>query len=128
MNAEPQTEEVLRLSGFGVDFHTPAGTVRAASGIELTVARGECLGVVGESGAGKSVVFLALMGLLPASARVAGSARFGATELLGASVRKLDELRGAAIGMIFQDPMTSLTPHLGVGAQIAEVLERHRGM
>jgi oligopeptide/dipeptide ABC transporter ATP-binding protein len=120
---------VLQLSDLSVSFPTTRGGLHAAArGVTLSVARGECLGVVGESGAGKSVVFLALMGLLPASARITGSARFGATELLGAPVRQLDELRGAAIGMIFQDPMTSLTPHLGVGAQIAEVLERHRGM
>jgi oligopeptide/dipeptide ABC transporter ATP-binding protein len=119
---------VLQLSDLSVAFPTVRGEVQAARRVTLSVARGECLGVVGESGAGKSVVFLALMGLLPASARVTGSARFGATELLGAPARQLDELRGAAIGMIFQDPMTSLTPHLCVGAQIAEVLEHHRGM
>jgi len=119
---------VLQLSDLSVAFPTVRGELQAARRVTLSVARGECLGVVGESGAGKSVVFLALMGLLPASARIAGSARFGATELIGAPARQLDELRGAAIGMIFQDPMTSLTPHLSVGAQIAEVLEHHRGM
>ena len=64
VNAEAHPSEVLRLSGFGVDFHTPAGTVRAAAGIDLAVARGECLGVVGESGAGKSQVFLGRHGAL----------------------------------------------------------------
>ena len=126
--ARASVSTVLQLSDLSVSFPTVGGQLRAASGVTLSVARGECLGVVGESGAGKSVVFLALMGLLPASARIAGSARFGATELLGARARQLDELRGAAIGMIFQDPMTSLTPHVCVGAQIAEVLERHRGL
>ncbi len=125
VNAEAHAGEVLRLAGFGVDFHTPAGTVHAASGIELAVARGECLGVVGESGAGKSQVFLALMGLLAANGTAHGSARFGGEELLSLSGAQLDRVRGAKIGMVFQDPMTSLTPHLRIGEQIAEVRVHH---
>src|SRR5579863_2121929 len=120
--------EVLRLAGLSVSFATPAGSVAAAEEVNLGVARGECLGVVGESGAGKSVSFLAFLGLLPPNARVAGSAQFCGAELLGAGVRALDRLRGAAIGMVFQDPMTSLTPHLAVGEQIAEVIVRHRAL
>src|SRR5579863_7710343 len=118
--------EVLRLAGLSVSFATPAGSVAAAEEVNLGVARGECLGVVGESGAGKSVSFLAFLGLLPPNARVAGSAQFCGAELLGAGVRALDRLRGAAIGMVFQDPMTSLTPHLAVGEQLLEVLLRHQ--
>jgi peptide/nickel transport system ATP-binding protein len=120
--------EVLRLAGLSVSFATPGGAVCAAQDVSLSVARGECLGVVGESGAGKSVSFLALLGLLPPNARVAGSARFCGTQLLGLNPRALDRIRGAAIGMVFQDPMTSLTPHLRVGEQIAEVVVRHRGV
>ena len=119
--------EVLRLTGLSVAFATAGAAVCAAQDVSLSVARGECLGVVGESGAGKSVSFLALLGLLPPNARVAGSAQFCGTQLLGASPRALDRVRGAAIGMVFQDPMTSLTPHLRVGEQIAEVVVRHRG-
>src|SRR5580693_6513843 len=122
------TTEVLRLAGLSVCFATAAGSVAAAAEVNLGVARGECLGVVGESGAGKSVSFLALLGLLPPNARVAGSARFCGTQLLGTNPRALDRIRGAAIGMVFQDPMTSLTPHLRVGEQIAEVVVRHRGV
>src|ERR1700719_2153613 len=95
--------EVLRLAGLSVSFATQAGSVAAAEEVNLGVARGECLGVVGESGAGKSVSFLALLGLLPPNARVSGSARFCGAELLGAGARALDRLRGAAIGMVFQD-------------------------
>ncbi len=125
VNAEAHPSEVLRLKGFGVHFRTPAGTVRAAAGIDLAVARGECLGVVGESGAGKSQVFLAVMGLLAANGTAHGSARFAGKELLPLTAAQLDRVRGAAIGMIFQDPMTSLTPHLRIGEQIAEVRVRH---
>jgi oligopeptide/dipeptide ABC transporter ATP-binding protein len=120
--------QVLRLCGLSVSFATPAGVVSAAQDVNLHVARGECLGVVGESGAGKSVSFLALLGLLPPNARVRGQAQFRGAELLSAGPRALERLRGAAIGMVFQDPMTSLTPHLRVGEQIAEVLVRHRGL
>ncbi len=125
VNAEAHPSEVLRLTGFGVDFRTPAGTVRAAAAVDLAVARGECLGVVGESGAGKSQVFLGVMGLLAANGTAHGSARFGGQELLSLTSAQRDRVRGAGIGMVFQDPMTSLTPHLRIGEQIAEVRVRH---
>jgi len=116
---------VLSLARLGVIFDTPAGSLIAAEEVTLSVARGECLGVVGESGAGKSQVFLAVMGLLPPNGRAVGSARFGATELLTLTQAALDRLRGSDIGMVFQDPMSSLTPHLTVGEQLTEVLRRH---
>ncbi len=120
-----QDDAVLRLSGLGVEFRTPAGPVRAVEGLDLTVAAAECLGVVGESGAGKSQAFLAVMGLLAGNATVHGSARFLGRELLHLPPAALDRVRGAGIGMVFQDPMTSLTPHLTIGEQIAEVRVRH---
>jgi ABC-type dipeptide/oligopeptide/nickel transport system ATPase component len=128
-SAEPMAaaHPVLSLSGLTVTFETPAGRIAAAQDVALSVARGECLGVVGESGAGKSQVFLAVMGLLAPNGRAQGSARFGDRELLGLGPAALDRVRGAHIGMVFQDPMTSLTPHLAVGDQIAEVIVRHRG-
>ena len=125
VSPEPADHAVLRLAGLGVDFRTHAGTVRAVAGLNLSVAPGECLGVVGESGAGKSQAFLAVMGLLAANGAAHGSARFLGRELLHAAPAELDRVRGAGIGMVFQDPMTSLTPHLKIGEQIAEVRVRH---
>jgi len=119
---------VLSLSGLTVTFDTPRGSITAAREVTLAVERGECLGVVGESGAGKSQVFLAVLGLLAANGRAQGSARFLGTELLRLAPAALDRVRGAGIGLVFQDPMTSLTPHLTVGGQIAEVIRRHRGV
>ncbi|HEX3845552.1 MAG TPA: ABC transporter ATP-binding protein [Steroidobacteraceae bacterium] len=128
----PRTEEegagaVLRIAQLSVTFVTPQGEVPAVREVSLTVRRGECVGVVGESGAGKTQLFLATLGLLPATARVSGSAWLGREPLLGRAQRDLDRLRGARIGLIFQDPMTSLTPHLRIGEQIAEPIVRHRG-
>jgi len=125
-SAEAAAPVVLSLSGLTVTFDTPRGSITAAREVTLAVERGECLGVVGESGAGKSQVFLAVMGLLAANGRAHGSARFLGTELLRLAPAALDRVRGAGIGMVFQDPMTSLTPHLAVGEQIAEVIRRHR--
>ena len=129
--ASPETSgatPVLSLSGLSVTFDTPQGHLRAVQDVTLSVSRGECLGVVGESGAGKSQLFLAVLGLLAANGRAAGSARLGAQELLGLSAAALDRIRGARVGMVFQDPMTSLTPHLTVGEQLIEVLRRHVGL
>jgi peptide/nickel transport system ATP-binding protein len=118
---------VLDIRDLGVCFATPGGEVEAVGALSLAIQPGECVGVVGESGAGKSQAFLAVMGLLAANARVRGSARFAGQELLGRSARELNRVRGAGVAMIFQDPLTSLTPHLRIGAQIAESLVRHTG-
>jgi len=92
--------------------------------VSFALARGRCLGVIGESGAGKTQIFLGLMGLLPPEARIAGQARLGETPLLGADAAAI---RGRRAAMIFQDPMTALTPHLSIGDQVAEPLVAHRG-
>jgi oligopeptide/dipeptide ABC transporter ATP-binding protein len=118
---------VLRVAGLSVTFDTPGGEVPAVQEVSLTVGRGECLGVVGESGAGKTQLFLATLGLLPATARVTGSASLGSEGLIGRGQRELDGIRGARVGLVFQDPMSSLTPHLRVGEQIAEPIVRHCG-
>jgi peptide/nickel transport system ATP-binding protein len=97
----------------------------AVDGISFELARGRCLGVIGESGAGKTQAFLGMLGLLPPAARVAGSARFAGVELLGAGAA---QLRGRRAAMIFQDPMTALTPHLRIGDQVAEPLVVHRNL
>ncbi|MBV8404130.1 MAG: dipeptide ABC transporter ATP-binding protein [Gammaproteobacteria bacterium] len=119
---------VLSVRRLSVAFDTPNGAVQAVRDVTLSVAAGECLGVVGESGSGKSQLFLAMLGLLAANGRATGSARLGQTELIGLRGPALDRVRGVQIGMVFQDPMTSLTPHLTIGAQLAEVLRRHRGL
>jgi oligopeptide/dipeptide ABC transporter ATP-binding protein len=119
---------VLEVAGLTVTFETAQGLITAANDVTLAVARGECLGVVGESGAGKSQVFLALLGLLAANGHAAGSAWFLGKELLSLGAAELDSVRGSGIGLVFQDPMTSLTPHRSVGEQITEVMLRHLGL
>ena len=119
---------LLSLEGLNVTFVSPHGDVHAVRDLSLTVAPGECLGVVGESGAGKSQAFLAALGLLPANGRARGRALFGSVDLLTLRQPELDRIRGARIGMVFQDPMTSLTPHIRIGDQIAEPIIRHTGV
>jgi oligopeptide transport system ATP-binding protein len=121
-------QALLALERLTVRFATAMGSVTAVEDVSLSVAAGECLGIVGESGAGKSQAFLAVMGLLAANGRASGSARFAGTELLGLPSAALNRVRGVRIGMVFQDPMTSLTPHLTVGEQVAEVMTRHLGL
>ncbi len=119
---------VLEIEQLAVRFATQDGELDAVRDFSIEIGRGECLGIVGESGAGKSQALLAVMGLLGANARVSGVARFEGRDLLTASPAQLRAVRGARMAMIFQDPMTSLTPHLRVGDQIAESLVRHRGL
>jgi peptide/nickel transport system ATP-binding protein len=118
-------QPLLRVAGLSVSFATPVGTVRAVDEVSFAVERGECLAVLGESGAGKTQLFLALLGLLSERAHVTGSARFAGSELIGAGEGALERLRGAGIGMVFQDPSSALTPHLTVGAQLSEAVRRH---
>jgi oligopeptide/dipeptide ABC transporter ATP-binding protein len=112
-----------------VQFWTSRGTIYAVNGISFDIAPGETLGIVGESGCGKSVTALALLGILPRAGRITtGSARFGARDLIKLSDRELRRIRGKEIAMIFQDPMTSLNPVLTIGRQIREALETHFDM
>ena len=117
------------MDGLRVEFWTQRGTVHAVNGISFELLPGETLGIVGESGCGKSVSALALLGLLARAGRVtAGKALFGGRDLLRLSDGELRRIRGREIAMIFQDPMTSLNPVLTIGRQIREVLETHFGM
>jgi oligopeptide transport system ATP-binding protein len=119
---------VLEVDRLRVSFAHRAGSIEAVERASLAIAPSECVGIVGESGSGKTQIFMAAMGLLGGTAKVSGSVRFEGEELLGADAAALNRVRGSKITMIFQDPMTSLTPHLAVGTQLAEVLVAHRGM
>jgi oligopeptide/dipeptide ABC transporter ATP-binding protein len=118
--------DLLTLAHVNVGFATDEGTVSAVSDVSLTVEEGEIFGLVGESGCGKTTLAMALMGLLPATASVAGSVRFGERELFGLEDEEFRQLRGDRISMIFQDPMTSLDPTFSIGGQVAETITAHR--
>jgi peptide/nickel transport system ATP-binding protein len=120
-------EPLLEVTDLEVSFPTEDGRVRAVRGISYRLAPGEVLGIVGESGSGKSVSSLAVMGLLPPSARISGSIRLRGKELLGLSDTELSRFRGRRISMVFQDPLSALTPVYTVGDQIAEALLVHAG-
>ncbi|TML02907.1 MAG: ABC transporter ATP-binding protein [Actinobacteria bacterium] len=122
-------EPLLAVEDLKVRFWTRRGTVHAVNGISFDIAPGETLGIVGESGCGKSVTSLAILGLLARNGRVeAGRAVFEGRDLIRQSDRALRRIRGREIAMIFQDPMTSLNPVLTIGRQIREALETHFGM
>ena len=119
---------LLAVEGLCVDFDSERGPLRAVSGVALEVRAGECVAVVGESGSGKSQSFLACLGLLASNGHASGSARFEGRELVGASEAELQRIRGVRIGMVFQDPMNALTPHLRIGRQLTEVVTDRRLM
>ncbi|MWG33421.1 ABC transporter ATP-binding protein [Halomarina oriensis] len=122
------TDPLLAIDDLHVHFHTEEGTVEALDGVDLEVYGDEVVGVIGESGCGKTVTMLSVMGLLqsPPAEVVGGSIRYDGRDLLTCSESELNEIRGEEISMIYQDPMTSLNPVLTVGRQVSEVLLAHR--
>jgi oligopeptide transport system ATP-binding protein len=121
---------LLDVQGLETQFRTPDGVVHAVNGVSFAVKEGETLGVVGESGCGKSVTMLSVMGLIPSPPGkvVAGKAFFNGRDLLQMSGEEIRHVRGAQLSMIFQDPMTSLNPVLTIGRQLEEPLMLHLGM
>jgi peptide/nickel transport system ATP-binding protein len=119
------TAPLLEVSDLSVRFDTDDGAVHAVDRLSYALAPGEVLGLVGESGCGKSVSALSLLGLLPETATVTGKASFEGADLLQVSARQLRRIRGKEISFVFQEPMTSLNPVFTVGKQVSEVLRRH---
>lgn len=119
---------VLDISAYSLDYPTPSGFFRALDQVSLSVAAGEVLGLVGESGSGKTSLAWAIMRYLPTGAKEEGRISLKDKELTAASAAEISAMRGRRIGMVFQDPSTALNPTLPLGAQLAEVLVRHRGL
>ncbi|MCK5862457.1 MAG: ABC transporter ATP-binding protein, partial [Candidatus Hydrogenedentes bacterium] len=118
---------LLEVKDLRTWFHTRDGIVRAVDGVSFSLNPGETLGVVGESGCGKSVTFYSMLGLVPMPpAKIeSGTARFDGTDLLTADADTLRNIRGRRIAMIFQDPMTALNPYMRIGTQVMEPLLAH---
>ncbi|MBV8618375.1 MAG: ABC transporter ATP-binding protein [Curvibacter sp.] len=119
---------LLEVQDLTIRLQTPRGPADAVRGLSFSLDKGEALGLIGESGCGKSLTVMALMGLLPDSAQVRGSIRLDGQELVGRDDRFLCRLRGDRLAMIFQEPMTALNPLHTIGHQVAEPLRLHRGL
>ncbi|HIG44254.1 MAG: ABC transporter ATP-binding protein [bacterium] len=124
------TQPILEVQDLSVEFATYGGNVKAVRGVSFSVNRGETLAIVGESGCGKSVSVQAIMGLIPIPPGkiTGGTAKLNGKNILGLDAREANKFRGVEIGMIFQDPMTSLNPTMSIGDQISETLMVHRNV
>lgn len=117
---------LLDIRGLEVEFDTPDGVVKAVNGLDFSLGEGETLGIVGESGAGKSQMMMAIMGLLAENGRSRGEALYRGRDLLQMNAQELNAIRGSHVAMIFQDPMTSLNPYLTIEKQMVEVVMQHQ--
>ena len=118
-------DTVLSVTDLHVTFPSEAGQVRAVRGLSFDLAAGETLAIVGESGSGKSVTSLAVMGLHPPTTKITGSIKLHGEELLGRTDDELSKIRGRDLAMVFQDPLSALTPVYTVGDQIVEAIQAH---
>jgi peptide/nickel transport system ATP-binding protein len=119
---------VLEVDGLCTEFHLRHATARAVDTVSFSVRRGECLGLVGESGCGKTTIGLSVLKLLPQVGHItSGAVRLNGRDLVGLDERQMRRVRGNEVAMIFQDPMTSLNPTWTIGRQIAEPVRIHRG-
>ncbi len=130
MNQKTTEQTLLSIKNLSTYFHTPEGVIRAVEGVNFDILKGACLGVLGESGCGKSVTALSIMQLIPSPPGEisSGSIQFAGKDLLRFSSRQMRSIRGKEISMIFQEPMTSLNPVYTVGNQIGETYRIHEGL
>lgn len=119
---------LLEVDNLHIGLQTQRGPAQAVRGVSFSLERGQTLGIVGESGCGKSITVMSLMGLLPATAKVTGSIRLDGQELIGQPESAMCRIRGNRIGMIFQEPMTALNPVHTIARQVGEPLRLHRGL
>ena len=119
---------VLAVEHLSIQYGSPPAGLQVVSDVSLELHRGRIVGIVGESGSGKSQILLSIMGLLPEGGHATGRVRLLDRDILNLEQRELDQVRGVTIAMVFQNPMTSLTPHLPIARQLTEVLVRHKGM
>ena len=124
LNEQP----ILSVKDLHVSFPSEAGSVSAVRGVDFDLYPGRTLGIVGDSGSGKSVTSMSIMGLLPDYAKITGSVKFDGRELLGLTDKQMSEIRGQGIGMIFQDPLSALTPVFDIGTQIVEAIQAHQNV
>src|ERR1700693_4785405 len=128
LSSPPRGRPLLEVKNLQTHFGTPDGVVRAVEGLSFHIDAGETLGIVGESGCGKLVTSMSILRLIPEPpGQIAGSIRFEGRDLLTVSEQEMRGIRGNAISMIFQEPMTSLNPVLTVGQQIGETARVHQG-